>query len=44
VQCILAYVRELEKEKMKLASIPVVREYSNVFLKEFLGLPLVMKI
>jgi hypothetical protein len=29
---------------MKLASIPVVREYSNVFLKEFLGLPLVRKI
>lgn len=44
VPCILAYVRELEKGKMELASIPIVREYSNVFLKEFLGLPLVRKI
>lgn len=31
VPCILAYIRELEKGKMELASISIVREYQMCF-------------
>jgi len=40
----LAHVRELEKGSIDLASIPVVREFRDVFSEELLGLPLVREI
>jgi hypothetical protein len=40
----LVHVRELEKGSIDLASIPVVREFRDVFLKELPGLPLVREI
>jgi hypothetical protein len=40
----LAHVRELEKGSIDLASIPVVKEFRDVFPKELLGLPPVREI
>jgi len=40
----LAHVRELEKGTIDLASIPVVREFQDVFLEELPGLPPVREI
>jgi len=40
----LAYVRELEKGSINFASIPVVREFRDVFLEELSGLPPVREI
>ena len=40
----LAHVRELEKGSMELASIPVTREFQDVFPEELPGLPLVREI
>jgi len=40
----LAHVRELEKGSIDLASIPVVREFQDVFPEELPGLPLVREI
>jgi hypothetical protein len=40
----LTHVRELQKGSMDLASIPVVREFQDVFLEELPGLPPVREI
>jgi hypothetical protein len=40
----LAHVRELEKGSIDLASIPVVREFQDVFLEELPRLPPVKEI
>jgi len=40
----LTHVKELEKGSIDLASIPVVREFPDVFLEELPGLPPVREI
>jgi len=40
----LAHVRDLENSSIDLASIPVVREFRDIFLEELLGLPPVEKL
>ncbi|XP_057954641.1 uncharacterized protein LOC131148748 [Malania oleifera] len=36
----LAFVKKAPKEELKLEDIPVIREFSDVFLEDLLGLPL----